>query len=63
MSSNKENRYYKNSFYLVSQKKCGVEADFTEIFKAKNKSELLNIKNRKFIGSGNYSREYKLIRT
>ena len=62
MSSSKENRYDENSFYfsITENMWCWKQTATGEIFKAKTKSELLKIKNKKFIGSGNYHREYKL---
>tara|TARA_Y100001958_G_C21221635_1_gene547007 strand:+ start:1322 stop:1807 length:486 start_codon:yes stop_codon:yes gene_type:complete len=62
MSQSKENRYDENSFYfsITENMWCWKKTATGEIFKAKTKSELLKIKNKKFIGSGNYHREYKL---
>ncbi len=62
MSQSKENRYDENSFYfsITENMWCWKQTATGEIFKAKTKSELVKIKNKKFIGSGNYQREYKL---
>jgi len=55
-------RYDQNSFYFSPDENvwCWKQTSTGKIFKASSKSELLKIKEKKFIGSGNYEREYSL---
>ena len=56
------NRYGKYSFYfsITENLWCWKQTSTGKIFKAKTKTELLNIKEKEFIGSGNYKRVYNL---
>ena len=56
------NRYDKDSFYFsITEKLWSWKQTSTgKIFKAKTKTELLSIKKKEFIGSGNYKRVYNL---
>ena len=51
------NRYNKDSFYfsITENQWCWKQTSTGKIFKAKTKTELLNIKEKEFIGSGNYA--------
>ena len=51
--------YDKNSFYFNSSENlwCWKQTSTGKIFKASTKTELLKIKEKQFIGSGNYKRE------
>ena len=62
MSNQNKNRYDQNSFYFDLTEKlwCWKQTSTEKIYKAKTKSELLQIKEKKYIGSGNYDRDYKL---
>ena len=56
-------RYDKDSFYFNSTENvwCWKQTSTGKIFKASTKSKLLKIKEREFIGTGNYERdEYNL---
>ncbi len=55
-------RYDQNSFYysITEEMWCWKQTSTGKIFKAKTKSELLSIKEKQFVGSGNYEREYNL---
>ena len=55
-------RYDKNSFYysVTEELWCWKQTSSGKIYKAKSKSELLKIKEKQFVGSGNYEREYNL---
>ena len=55
-------RYDQNSFYysITEELWCWKQTSTGKIFKAKTKSELLSIKEKQFVGSGNYEREYNL---
>ena len=55
-------RYYQNSFYysITEALWCWKQTSSGKIYKAKSKSELLKIKEKQFVGSGNYEREYNL---
>jgi len=55
-------RYDENSFYFSATEElwCWKKTSTEQIFKAKSKSELLNIKKKQFVGSGNYERKYNL---
>ena len=55
-------RYDKDSFYfsITENLWCWKQTSTGKIFKAKTKTELLNIKEKEFIGSGNYKRVYNL---
>ena len=55
-------RYDQNSFYysITEELWCWKQTSTGKIFKAKTKSELSSIKEKQFIGSGNYEREYNL---
>ena len=57
-------RYDKNSFYfsITENLWCWKQTSSGKIFKAETKTELLKIKEKQFIGSGNYEREYNLDR-
>ena len=54
--------YTEDSFYFNSTEQlwCWKQTSTEKIFKAKTKSELSSIKEKQFIGSGNYEREYNL---
>ena len=53
-------RYDQNSFYysITDELWCWKQTSSGKIYKAKSKSELLKIKEKQFVGSGNYEREY-----
>ena len=55
-------RYDQNSFYysITEELWCWKQTSSGKIYKAKSKSELLKIKEKQFVGSGNYEREYNL---
>ena len=55
-------RYDQNSFYysITEELWCWKQTSSVKIYKAKSKSELLKIKEKQFVGSGNYKREYNL---
>ena len=55
-------RYDQNSFYysITEELWCWKQTSSGKIYKAKSKSELLKIKGKQFVGSGNYEREYNL---
>ena len=55
-------RYDQNSFYysITEELWCWKQTSSGKIYKAKSKSELLEIKEKQFVGSGNYEREYNL---
>ena len=55
-------RYDQNSFYysITEELWCWKQTSSGKIYKAKSKSELLKIKKKQFVGSGNYEREYNL---
>ena len=55
-------RYDQNSFYysITEELWCQKQTSSGKIYKAKAKSELLKIKEKQFVGSGNYEREYNL---
>ena len=55
-------RYDQNSFYysITEELWCWKQTSSGKIYKAKSKSELLKIKEKHFVGSGNYEREYNL---
>ena len=55
-------RYDQNSFYysITEELWCWKQTSTRKIYKAKTKSELLKIKEKQFVGSGNYEREYNL---
>ena len=55
-------RYDKNSFYfsITENLWCWKQTSTGKIFKAETKTELSKIKEKQFIGSGNYEREYNL---
>lgn len=57
-------RYDKNSFYfsITENLWCWKQTSTGKIFKSESKTELLKIKEKQFIGSGNYEREYNLDR-
>ena len=57
-------RYDQNSFYfsITENLWCWKQTSSGKIFKAETKTELLKIKEKQFIGSGNYKREYNLDR-
>ena len=57
-------RYDENAFYYSPTENvwCWEQSSKGKIFKASTKSELLKIKNKNYLGSGNYKREkYKLL--
>ena len=62
MKNQSKDRYDQNSFYFDLTEKlwCWKQTSTAKIYKAKTKSELLQIKEKKYIGSGNYDRDYKL---
>ena len=55
----KVKKYDKNSFYFNTSENlwCWKQTSTEKIFKASTKTELLKIKEKQFIGSGNYERE------
>ena len=55
-------RYDQNSFYysITEELWCWKQTSIGKIYKAKTKSELLKIKEKQFVGSGNYERAYNL---
>ena len=62
MGNLNKNRCDQNSFYFDLTEKlwCWKQTSTGQIYKAQTKSELLQIKEKKYIGSGNYDRDYKL---